>query len=115
MIVSETDCSRAAQRIRLRMRVNGGAWVIQAHDDGTFEMVPNGEARAERILRSGSPCVAGTFTADVDVLDLREALSMAKRGETAHKRRKMTAAERAWHTKYKRGWRDRRRAAGAAA
>ena len=115
MIVSETDYLRAARRIRLRMRVNGGAWVIQAHDDGTFEMAPTGETRAQRILRSGSPCVAGTFTADIDVLDLREALFAAKQGETAHKRRKMTAAERAWHTKYKRGWRDRRRAAGAAA
>ena len=115
MIVSETNCLRAARRVRLRMRVHGGSWVIQAHDDYTFEMVPSDETRAQRILRSGSPCVAGTFTADIDVLDLREALPAAKQGETAHKRRKMTAAERARHTKYKRGWCDRRRAAGAAA
>lgn len=115
MMISETDCWRAAKRLRMRMKIHGGAWVVQVHDGIAYEMVDAGSQRAARVLRSGSPCVAGTFTADIEITELRDALAYARLGETEHKRRKRTAVERAWHTKYKRGWRERRRVAGAAA
>lgn len=115
ILIAETECCRAAKRIRIRLKVRGGAWVGQAHDDGTYEMVRAGEERAQRILRSGSPCVAGTFNADVGMTDLRDALAYARLGEVAYKRRPKTAAERAWHAKYQRVRRAQRRAAGLAA
>ena len=109
VFVQEMDSRRAAQRLRMRMQIRGGAWVVQVHNMSVYEMTRVEGVRAARILRSGSPCVAGTFTARVEMDDLRDALEMARRGEAAYKRRKMTPSERAWHAKYQRARRARKR------
>lgn len=112
LMVNETHCGHAARRIMVRLKVNGGAWVVMACDADGFAMEPAGSDYAQRMLRSGSPSIAGVFTRDADLQHLTSELVHARQAEHAPRRRVMTAADRAWATKYRRKWRMERRARG---
>lgn len=102
LMVTETQCGSAAHKIVEQLKCRGGAWIVMACDVEGFAMEPAASFHAQRMLRSGSPSLAGTFTQGVEVQDLADALAVAVRAEQAPRGRPRTGAQR--QAKYRRKW-----------
>jgi hypothetical protein len=121
--ISERYTERMLRRIRVTL-TNGGERYVNVYPSEGCMMVRAGTEAARRLLRSGSPAIAGPFDALTGRQRLARAIREAGSRETRRapkrqplrKRGSVTeqfpSRERARHAAYKRAWREKRRAAG---
>jgi hypothetical protein len=107
-------CTNSVMPIDAVMDVlrTGGQWAINVAISEGCMLARVGTGAGDRLLRSGSPCIAGIFDASVSPNALREAIGHAGLGELREPKRHYPSWSRAVHAAYKRRWRAARKAAG---
>jgi len=109
--ISERYTERMLRRIRVTL-ASGGEWYVNVYPSEGCMMVRGGTEAARRLLRSGSPAIAGPFDALTGRTRLERAITEAGQREVRSPRKTFPSWGRERHAAYKRAWRSERRMAG---